>query len=123
MQCYIADFRLYSMVYSLLKGPWDVKKAFFWLYRPFFGYIPPSIAKKGGIFLERRWYVAKVVYSLIGIYDIPEPGWFCYCDSLSLRLSGPAAAAFQVRGAAPSHCHRDGHVTQAAAARRRVGGL
>ena len=62
------------MVYSLLKGPWDVKKAFFWLYRPFFGYIPPSIAKKGDIFLKRRWYVAKVVYSLIGIYDIPEPG-------------------------------------------------
>ena len=62
------------MVYSLLKGPWDVKKAFFWLYRPFFGYILPSIAKKGGIFLKRRWYVAKVVYSLIGIYDIPEPG-------------------------------------------------
>ena len=40
----------------------------------FFGYIPPSIAKKDGIFLKRRWYVAKVVYSLIGIYDIPEPG-------------------------------------------------
>ena len=56
------------------KGPWDVRKAFFWLYRPFFGYIPPSIAKKGGIFLKRRWYVAKVVYNLIGIYDIPEPG-------------------------------------------------
>ena len=65
------------MVYSRLKGPWvqawDVKKAFFWLYRPFFGYIPPSTAKKGGIFLKRRWYVAKVVYSLIGMYDIPEP--------------------------------------------------
>ena len=65
---------VYSMVYSLLKGPWDVKKAVFWLYRPFFGYMPPSIAKKGGIFLKRRWYVAKVVYSLIGIHDIPEPG-------------------------------------------------
>ena len=25
------------------------------------------------IFLKSRWYVAKVVYSLIGIYDIPEP--------------------------------------------------
>ena len=62
------------MVYSLLNSPWVVKKAFFWLYRPFFGYIPPSIAKKGGIFLKRRWYVAKVVYSLIGIYAIPEPG-------------------------------------------------
>ena len=62
------------MVYSLLNSPWDVKKAFFWLYLPFFGYIPPSIAKKGGIFLKRRWYVAKVVYSLIGIYDIPESG-------------------------------------------------
>ena len=62
------------MVYSLLGGPWVVKKLFFWLYRLFFGYIPPSIAKKGGIFLKRRWYVAKVVYSLIGIYDIPEPG-------------------------------------------------
>ena len=46
----------------------------FWLFRPFFGYIPPSIAKKGGIFLKRRWYFAKVVYSLIGIYDKPEPG-------------------------------------------------
>ena len=48
----IADFRLYSMVYSLLGGPWVVKKQFFWLYRPFFGYIPPSIAKKG-------WYISK----------------------------------------------------------------
>ena len=58
MRCYIADFRLYSnnsMVYSLFGGPWVVKEAlfgswvvknaFFWLYRPFFGYIPPSIAK------------------------------------------------------------------------------
>ena len=62
------------MVYSLLEGSWVVKKAFFWLYRPFLGYIPPSIAKKGGIFLKRRWYVAKVVYSLIVIYDIPAPG-------------------------------------------------
>ena len=62
------------MVYSLLGGPWVVKKPFFWLYRLFFGYIPPSIAKKGDIFLKRRWYVAKVVYRLIGIYDIPEPG-------------------------------------------------
>ena len=62
------------MVYSLLNSPLVVKKALFWLYRPFFGYIPPSIAKKGGIFLKRRWYVAKVVYSLIGMYDIPAPG-------------------------------------------------
>ena len=62
------------MVYSLLNSPWVIKKAFVWLHRPFFGYIPPSIAKKGGIFLKRRWYVAKVVYSLIGIYDIPAPG-------------------------------------------------
>ena len=62
------------MVYIRLKGPWDVKKAFFWLYRPLFGFIPPSIAKKGGMFLKRRWYVTKVVYSLIDIYDIPEPG-------------------------------------------------
>ena len=73
MRCYIADFWLFSMVYSLLNSPWDVKKAFFWLYRPFLGYIPLSIAKKDVIFLIRRWYVAKVVYSLIGIYDIPEP--------------------------------------------------
>ena len=51
------------MVYSLFRGPWVVKKPFFWLYRPFFGYIPPSIAKKGGIFLKeggrlQRWYIA-----------------------------------------------------------------
>ena len=26
------------------------------------------------IFLKRRWCVTKVVYSPIGIYDIPEPG-------------------------------------------------
>ena len=46
------------------------------LYRPFFGYIPPSIAKKGGIFLKRRWYVTKVVYSLIGIFTYLSPaGW------------------------------------------------
>ena len=45
-------FRLYSMVYSLFNRPWVVTKAFFWLYRPFFGYIPPSIAKK-------RWYISK----------------------------------------------------------------
>ena len=30
MGCYLADFRLYSMVYSLLNSPWVVKKAFFW---------------------------------------------------------------------------------------------
>ena len=51
-----------------------LRRRFFWLYRPFFGYIPPSIAKKGGMFLKRRWYVTKVIYSLIGICDIPEPG-------------------------------------------------
>ena len=63
MRCYIADFRLYGMVYSLLGGPWVVKKLFFWLYRLFFGYIPPSIAKKGGIYLKeggmlQRRYIA-----------------------------------------------------------------
>ena len=66
MRCYIADFRLYSMVYRLFRGPWVVKKPFFVLYRLFFGYIPPSIAKKGGIFLKeggitgmlQRWYIA-----------------------------------------------------------------
>ena len=63
------------MVYSRFRGPWVVKKPFilviyavFWLHTTFH-------SQKGGIFLKRRWYVAKVVYSLIGIYDIPEPCW------------------------------------------------
>ena len=92
MRCYIADFRLYSMVYSLLGGPWVVKKPFFWLYRPFFGYIPPSIAKKGGLFLKRRWYVTKVVYSLIGIYDIPEPCWLGRAGGQGPEAPAPPAS-------------------------------
>ena len=88
MRCYTADFRLYSIVYSLLNSPWVVKKAFFGLYRPFLVYIPPSIAKKGGMFLKRRWYVTKVVYSLIGVYDIPEP-----CELGRAGGQGPEAPA------------------------------
>ena len=86
------------MEYSRLKGPWDVKKAFSWLYRPFLGYIPPSIAKNGGIFLKRRWYVAKVVYSLIGIYDIPEPGGLEWAGGQGPEAPAPPASLSLARG-------------------------
>ena len=83
---------VYSMVYSRLKGPWDVKAPFFWLYRQFFGYIPPSIAKKGGIFLKRRWYVAKVVYSLIGLCHKPEPCGFGLAGGQGPEAPAPPAS-------------------------------
>ena len=49
---------------------------FFWLYRLFFGYMPPSIAKKGGIYLKeggmlQRRYIAGLVY----IPHLSPAGW------------------------------------------------
>ena len=100
LACYIPKNRIYTMLYTMLYSIRYILKRvlgllsrrFFWLYRPFFGYIPPSIAKKGGMFLKRRWYVTKVVYSLIGIYDIPEPGGLGRAGCQGLEAPAPPAS-------------------------------
>ena len=46
------------------------------------------------MFLKSRWHVTKVVYSLIGIYDIPEPGGTGWWP----RPGGTSAASIPVTG-------------------------
>ena len=76
MRCYIADFRLYSMICSRFRGPWVVTMPFFGLYSPCFVYIPPSIAKNGGMYLKeegmlQRRYIAWLVH----ITYLSPAGW------------------------------------------------
>ena len=41
---------------------------------------------------ERRWYVAKEIYSLIGIYHIPEPCWLGLAGGQGREAPAPPAS-------------------------------